>query len=81
MQNVRPNHLINIKKLIFFFIFIPKPIFAYIGPGMAGGVIVATLGIIGAIIFMFGCILYFPIKRTLKKKKLLRLTNSDKDNE
>jgi len=57
-------------KLIFFFnIIIPFFTNAYIGPGMAGGVIASIVGIILAILIGFIAILYFPIKRFLKKRK------------
>ena len=42
---------------------------AYIGPGMAGGVIAATIGVIIAIFAAIFGILYFPIKRFFKNKK------------
>ena len=42
---------------------------AYIGPGMAGGVIAATIGIIIAIFAAIFGILYYPIKRFFKNKK------------
>ena len=43
--------------------------FAYIGPGMGGGVIAAIFGIIAAFFLGLWGILYYPIKRTLKNKK------------
>tara|TARA_Y100001958_G_scaffold155247_1_gene145510 strand:- start:980 stop:1183 length:204 start_codon:yes stop_codon:yes gene_type:complete len=42
---------------------------AYIGPGMSGGVIATILGIIGSIFLAVFSIVYYPIKRYLKKKK------------
>ena len=42
---------------------------AYIGPGMGGGVIAATFGVIAAIIFALWGILYYPIKRKLRERK------------
>ncbi len=42
---------------------------AYIGPGMAGGVVAATIGIIIAIFSLIFGILWFPIKRYLNSKK------------
>lgn len=45
------------------------PAQAYIGPGMAGGVIAAIVGIIGSVLLALFGILYFPIKRALKKRK------------
>ena len=43
--------------------------FAYIGPGMGGGVIAAIFGIIAAFLLGLWGILYYPIKRALKNKK------------
>ena len=42
---------------------------AYIGPGMAGGAIAATTGVIIAIFAAIFGILYYPIKRFFKNKK------------
>ena len=57
-------------KLVFYLtIFSPLISYAYIGPGMAGGLIAAIFGIILAIIIAFIGILYYPIKRFFKKKK------------
>ena len=54
----------------FFLIFIiSSNSYAYLGPGIGGGAIAATLGIIIAIFAaMFGLI-WFPIKRLIKKRK------------
>ena len=54
----------------FFLIFIiSSNSYAYLGPGIGGGSIAATLGIIIAIFAaMFGLI-WFPIKRLIKKRK------------
>ena len=43
--------------------------YAYLGPGMAGGVIVASLGIIFAILAMLFGLIFFPLKKFLKKRK------------
>lgn len=58
-------------KLILFFLFLifSLPSYAYIGPGMAGGVIITTLGIIVAIFAAIFGVLYFPIKRYIKNRK------------
>ena len=54
-------------------------LFAYIGPGMGGGVIAAIFGIIAAFFLGLWGILYYPIKRALqnkrKKKKLSKNAN------
>ena len=57
--------------------------FAYIGPGMGGGVIAAIFGIIAAFFLGLWGILYYPIKRAFKnkqknKKKLSENKNQDR---
>tara|TARA_B100001123_G_C14645947_1_gene763660 strand:- start:37 stop:237 length:201 start_codon:yes stop_codon:yes gene_type:complete len=52
-----------------FFIFISSPAYAYIGPGMGGGLIAATLGVIVAIFAALFGVIYFPIKRFFKNRK------------
>lgn len=42
---------------------------AYIGPGLGAGSVGVVLGIIGSIILALLAIVYYPIKRTLKRKK------------
>ena len=41
---------------------------AYIGPGMGAGVIATALGFVGAILLGLFAILYYPIKRMIKRK-------------
>ena len=43
--------------------------YSYIGPGMGGGVIMATIGIVIAIFIGIFSVLWFPIKRFLIHKK------------
>ena len=63
------------ESLLIFFIFSSaNSLFAYIGPGMGGGVIAALFGIIAAFFLGLWGILYYPIKRALqnkRKKKML----------
>ncbi|MFL2679739.1 MAG: hypothetical protein ACJ0GH_05140 [Alphaproteobacteria bacterium] len=56
-------------KLIFsfFLILLPFQSFSYIGPGMAGGLIISIIGIILAILIALLGILFFPIKRFINK--------------
>ena len=59
-------------KLIFsstIFCLITTSSFAYLGPGVGGGVIAATIGIIVAIFAGLFGLVWFPIKRLLKKRK------------
>ena len=43
------------------------PSYAYLGPGMGGGVFIAVIGFIAAFFLALWAILYYPIKRSLKK--------------
>ena len=54
-------------------------LFAYIGPGMGGGVIAAIFGIIAAFFLGLWGILYYPIKRALKNKKVKKRNQRKKD--
>ena len=59
-------------RLVIFFIynlFWIENVYAYIGPGMSGGLLAATVGIVVAIFAAIFGILWFPIKRFLKKRK------------
>ncbi len=46
-----------------------SPVYAYIGPGMSGGLIATILGILLSILLTIFGILYYPIKRFLKNRK------------
>tara|TARA_B100000035_G_C20682808_1_gene414750 strand:- start:347 stop:565 length:219 start_codon:yes stop_codon:yes gene_type:complete len=68
-------------KLIFsstIFCLITTSSFAYLGPGVGGGVIAATLGIIVAIFAALFGLLWFPIKRLFKKRKEKKEQQQDK---
>ena len=56
-------------NLIIVLLSISIPAYAYIGPGMGGGLIAAVLGVIGAVLLALFGILYYPIKRMLKNRK------------
>ena len=55
--------------------------YAYIGPGMGGGMIAATVGIVLAIFAALLGVLYYPIKRFLKNKKQKNITDENTINE
>jgi len=56
-------------NLVIVLLSISSSVFAYIGPGMGGGLIAAVLGVVGAILLALFGILYYPIKRMLKNRK------------
>ena len=55
--------------ILFSLILMPVPSYAYIGPGMGGGAIVAIIGFFGGIFLALWGILYYPIKRYFKNRK------------
>jgi membrane associated rhomboid family serine protease len=42
---------------------------AYIGPGVASGALAAVVGVLGAIFLALFAVIYYPIKRLLKRRK------------
>ena len=66
--------------LIFFIFFNANSLFAYIGPGMGGGVIAAIFGIVAAFFLGLWGILYYPIKRAFKNKKKKNTLSKNKNN-
>ena len=70
------------KTLLFLSIFIISiPSYAYIGPGMGGGVIAAVIGFFAAILLGIWGILYYPIKRTKEKEKDKKIQSKESDNK
>jgi hypothetical protein len=55
--------------LSFCLIFLSFPSYAYLGPGMGGGVFAAIIGFFAAILLGLWAVLYYPIKRALKNRK------------
>ncbi len=64
-----------LNSILFLSLFHTPATFAYIGPGMGGGVIAAIFGIIAAFFLGLWGILYYPIKRAFKNKKNKRSKN------
>lgn len=65
--------MINIlKKSLIFYLLLIYPVEAYIGPGLALGAAVVSLGVILLIIFFIIAILYYPLKKFLKKIKKIK---------
>ena len=57
------------------------PSFAYVGPGMGGGVIAAIIGFFAAILLGLWGILYYPIKRALKNRKDKKMSSKEPAND
>ena len=70
------------KSILFISLFlISLPSYAYIGPGMSGGIIAAIVGFFAAILLGLWGILYYPIKRALKNRKDKKKLLNDSNNE
>ena len=71
------------NKNIFIFIILlinfifPYQAYSYVGPGMGGGVIMATLGIVLSIFVLLFGLLWFPIKRLFFNKKNKKNNNDN----
>jgi len=63
------------NKIFLVIFLVSTPLYAYIGPGMGGGVIAAIIGFLAAIVLGLWAILYYPIKRALKKRKEKRISS------
>ena len=51
--------------------------FAYLGPGVGGGIIAASIGILVAIVATIFGIIWFPLKRLIKNKKVKKENKLD----
>ena len=70
------------KSILFLSVFlISLPSYAYIGPGMGGGVIAAIVGFFAAILLGLWGILYYPIKRALKNRKDKKMSLKDSNDQ
>ena len=68
------------KSILFLSLFlISLPSYAYIGPGMGGGVIAGIIGFFAAVLLGLWGILYYPIKRALKNRKDKKKSLKDSD--
>ena len=66
-----------ILTILYFFI-ISSSSHAYLGPGIGGGAIAATLGVIIAIFAAIFGLIWFPLKSFLKKRKEKKDKNQNK---
>lgn len=48
---------------------VPAQAFAYIGPGLGAGAIGAVLGVLGSIFLGLFAIIWYPVKRLMKRYK------------
>ena len=68
---------INTFIIAAIFIIIPNISYAYLGPGLALGTVVLTLGLAAVFLLALIAILYYPIKKMIKNIKLKKLKNKE----
>ena len=61
--------MVKLIFLILIFLNLTTPSNAYLGPGIGGGILLATLGIVVAIIASIVGLIWFPLKKIFNKKK------------
>ena len=69
--------MIKILTLTIIFGLLSNYSFAYLGPGIGGGILLATVGVIVAILAAVFGLVWFPIKRLLNKRKEKKNTKID----
>lgn len=57
---------------------LPVPAYAYVGPGLGAGVIGAILAVVGAVALSLFAIIYYPIKRVMRKRRAEKASTDDK---
>ena len=63
---------------LFFCAVITSEAYAYLGPGVAGGMIWATVGVIVALFAALFGLIWFPLKRLLNKRQETIKSKQDK---
>lgn len=60
------------RKIFFIALIVLTPTYAmaYVGPGLGAGTIGVVLGIIGSICITLFAVIWYPVKRLLKKFKM-----------
>lgn len=71
--------MLKLNLITIFFLLISSPSFAYLAPGVGAGAVAATIGVVVAIFAALFGLIWFPIKRLLKKKKEKKINNTKVD--
>ena len=65
----------KLTLITFLFFLLCTSSYAYLGPGIGGGVVAATIGLIVAIFAAIFGLIWFPVKRLLRKRKQKKENN------
>tara|TARA_B100001093_G_scaffold226002_1_gene216557 strand:- start:2010 stop:2228 length:219 start_codon:yes stop_codon:yes gene_type:complete len=68
----------KLTLISFIFFLTTSSSYAYLGPGVGGGIIAATIGVIVAILAALFGLIWFPIKKLLKKRKEEKKSTTEK---
>jgi ABC-type multidrug transport system permease subunit len=60
---------LHLAPLALVLLFAASPASAYIGPGAGAGTIAVVIGVLAAVVMAFFAILWYPMKRALRKRK------------
>ena len=72
------SHKLKSLLTIGIFFSLTTPAIAYIGPGLGVGAVGAVLGVVGGMLLAIFAVLYYPIKRMLKKRRESSSTKANK---
>ena len=74
------RYILNLVFGVFFlFLFVLYPLTAeaYLGPGLGVGTLGIVFGVLASIIMTFFAIIWYPVKRMIKKKQALKEIDED----
>ena len=57
------------------------PAHAYIGPGAGAGTIAVVLGVLASVVMAFFAILWYPIKRVIKRRRAAKVSESSLESD
>ena len=67
----------KITLIFIVFLFFPNYSYAYLGPGLGGGFLLASFGIIIALFATLFALIWFPIKKFLIRRKIKKQNKID----
>ncbi|WP_020589582.1 hypothetical protein [Desulfobacter curvatus] len=63
----------KIQLLLIIFTLVPKPAFAYIGPGAGLGMIATFIAIVLGVVLLIVGFVWYPLKRILNKRRQTKI--------
>ena len=71
------RYILTLLAAVVLLVLHPGTALAYIGPGVASGALAAVVGVIGSIFLALFAVIYYPVKRMLKRRKAAAATETD----